>query len=453
MAIAATVQWEVRTTATASNANGGGFKPGASGTDFSQQDAAQYNLTLVTTAGADAVLLSASAAADMVGNIAHITSGTNFTVGWYEIISVSVGVSITLDRTCATAAGAAGVVNIGGAMSLGSSDDAFFESVEPGNVINVKVGSYTIGGAINIAKNGTSALPITIDGYNASRGDNPQGANRPTFVGGAVSLLWGQVWILKNLITTSTESLGNNLGLGCILFNSKATNTSGTAGRNAVSGGQASRIINVEVVSDNGNGISGLGAGDKVIGCYAHDCGQIGIDMGAQNDTAAINNIVDTCPTAIQTGSAGQRQTVYGNTLYGGATPGSPGVDGIKLLATTAIYTMIAGNIISGFTTGINSAAQVDVSFIDFNNFHNNTTNRTNAAVGDNDTALDPQFTDAPNGNFAVGANMKAIGFPTIFPGALSTSYMDMGAVQRQEPAGGSSGGARVAGAGRISGG
>jgi hypothetical protein len=40
--------------------------------------------------------------------------------------------------------------------------------------------------------------------------------------------------------------------------------------------------------------------------------------------------------------------------------------------------------------------------------------------------------------NFAVGTNVKALGFPGAFQGGYSTGYMDIGAVQRQEPAGGS---------------
>lgn len=44
--------------------------------------------------------------------------------------------------------------------------------------------------------------------------------------------------------------------------------------------------------------------------------------------------------------------------------------------------------------------------------------------------------------NFAVGANMKALAFPGVFPGGLTTGYLDIGAVQRIEPAaGGVSGG------------
>ena len=120
MAISASVVWEFESGATANMVNGGGFHTGASGTDYSQQAAAQYNLTTVTTAAANAICLSASADATMVGNIAHIISGTNFTAGWYEIISVVAGVSFTLDRTCTSAAGSLGIINIGGALNPGS---------------------------------------------------------------------------------------------------------------------------------------------------------------------------------------------------------------------------------------------------------------------------------------------------------------------------------------------
>ena len=51
----------------------------------------------------------------MKDNIINITGGTNFTTGHYQIISVVVGVSVTVDRNCTTAAGAAGTANIGGA--------------------------------------------------------------------------------------------------------------------------------------------------------------------------------------------------------------------------------------------------------------------------------------------------------------------------------------------------
>jgi hypothetical protein len=170
MALSATIVWEVRSAGNANN--GGGYKTGYSGTDFSQQDAAQYALTSVTTAGADAILLHADAADDMVGNVARIVSGTNFTVGYYEIISVVAGVSITLDRTCTTGAGSAGVVNIGGALAaignLGSATAGL--GAAPGNLICVKAdGTYSLGASDAWSVPATATLPIRIEGYKTTR--------------------------------------------------------------------------------------------------------------------------------------------------------------------------------------------------------------------------------------------------------------------------------------------
>ena len=447
MALASAIVWEIRTTATASNANGGGFKTGASGTDFSQQDAAQYNLTGVTTAAADAILLSASAAADMVGNIANITSGTNFTVGRYEIISVVVGTSITLDRTCTTAAGSAGVVNIGGALSLGSSDDAVFEAMVAGNIAYVKAGTYTIGGNVAVAADATAQSPIDIIGYNATRGDNPTGASRPTLAFGANTATFaGNYYNFAHLIFTTTASLGLALGVGAIARNCKVTNSSGTAGRSAIDATEMGvRVLNCELISTNGEALAFGGAsanGSIAHGNYIHDSAT-GIVTGAADFVTMTFNIVDTCTTAITISSGGIGMVLLNNTLYSGTT-------GINLLATTATRVTALNNIISSFTTGASAAALTDSNFFDYNNFHNNTTARTNVTAGANDIALDPAFVDAPNGNFAVGTNMKAVAFPGAFPGALSTGYLDIGAVQRVEPAGGSGGGLRIVSPGGL---
>ena len=436
MAIAATIEWEARTTGTASNANSGGFKPGASGTDYSQQDAAQYNLTLVTTAGADAVLLSASAAAVMVGNLAHIISGTNFTAGWYEIISVSVGVSITLDRTCTTAAGAAGVVNIGGALSLGSADDAVFESMEAGNTMHIKAGTYTMGGNVAMAKNGTEFASIILRGYNAARNDNPTGANRPTLAFGANTANFGNYVDFGHLIFTITAANGVEAGTGSITTNCKSTNSSVTAGRDAFSITSA-MLIDSEAISTNGQALTIDTTGNcKINGNYLHDS-DYGVSIGAADGCVISFNIIDTIVTAgINAGSVSNDHVIMNNSIYGAATPAGSST-GINFAATTGIRTLVMNNIISGFVTGINSAAVVTANLFRNNDLFNNTTNYTNVTAGTGSITTDPGFTDAPNGNFAVGANMKAAAFPGAFPGALSTGYLDIGAVQRQEPAGG----------------
>jgi hypothetical protein len=165
MALSSSIVWEVRPTVGSDN-NGGGYKTGASGTDYSQQASAQYALTGIASAGAGATILSAAAAADMVGNIAQVISGTNFTAGFYEIISVSVGVSITFDRSVCTGVGASGVINIGGALNTISIVAANMVS---NNTVYVKAsGTYTVTATLNI----TALSLVSFIGYTTTRGDN-----------------------------------------------------------------------------------------------------------------------------------------------------------------------------------------------------------------------------------------------------------------------------------------
>src|SRR6478736_2794783 len=117
MAIAAATVWEFRSTASANMIGGGGFNASNSAgntNDYSQQDTPQWLNLAVTSSAANAIMLTTSAATSMVGNIVRVISGTNATVSWYEIKSVVVGTSITVDRTWCTASVANGVVNIGG---------------------------------------------------------------------------------------------------------------------------------------------------------------------------------------------------------------------------------------------------------------------------------------------------------------------------------------------------
>lgn len=441
MAIASTMVWEVRPTATAGNANGGGFKPGASGTDFSQQDAAQYNLTGVTTAAADAILLHASAAADMVGNIANITGGTNFTVGRYEIISIVAGVSITLDRNCTTAAGSAGVVNIGGALNFGTADDAVFESMTAGNTMYIKAGTYIMT-ALSVAAAGSGVSPITISGYNTTRGDNPAFGNQPVLAFGANTATFTSYYMISNLTITTTAASGLAAGTGSLIQNCKSTNSSGTVNRDAfrtsTSGCDGYRIIDCEAVSTNGYCFLNTGnnsEGVKVLRNYFHDS-SVGYNSGSGNSVPIIeNNIFDTVTYPIRLNSNDGHAYVNGNTLYGAETPTGTG---IQLYATTPVGVVITNNIIYGFTTGINSAAVVGTNYYNHNNIYNCTTPLVNVTAGPNDVSINPQFTDAANGNFSIGVNLKALGSPGAFPAGLTTSYVDIGAAQRQEPAGGS---------------
>ena len=162
MALSASSVWEVRTTG--SDTNGGGFVTGASGTDYTQQNAAQYSLTNGVTNGTTTIA-TISAAAVMIGNIAYVQGGTGSVVaGWYQITGASAGVSITVDRSTGLSAGTGVTINIGGALASPGQSGALLVA---GNLIWVKSGTYPItsastnisGGCMNVGVG-----PVKIEG-------------------------------------------------------------------------------------------------------------------------------------------------------------------------------------------------------------------------------------------------------------------------------------------------
>ena len=116
---------------------------------------------------------------------------------------------------------------------------------------------------------------------------------------------------------------------------------------------------------------------------------------------------------------------------------GSSAVDGININTSTDFDagSVITNNILSNngrdgirkvTSTGTNSNA-----YLDYNNYFGNVgAARTNVAAGPHDLALNPTYADAGGGNYAIGTNVQAQGFPGLFPAGLSRGYLDLGAVQ-----------------------
>jgi hypothetical protein len=173
------------------------LQDGATGTDWSQQNAAQYAVTDGVTNGTTTVT-SATAAfgTDVVGNLIYIAGGTGSVVGsWYEITARASSSSITVDRTTGLTAGTGVTLNIGGALaSIGTAAAAVTAG---GSIAGVTVfmqynaTAYAITSATtNIS--GGCALPPSNSywiGYDLSRTKYPTpGGNRPTFqLGSGVS--------------------------------------------------------------------------------------------------------------------------------------------------------------------------------------------------------------------------------------------------------------------------
>lgn len=394
--LSSTMVWEIRQTATAGGVNGGGYNASGSnpGIDYSQQDAAQFNLTLVTTAGADNVILTAAAVTNMNRNIAHVISGTSFTAGWYEITNVTPGVSIELDRACATGAGSGGVVNIGGAMSLNSTlDSELFSSFVAGNSVWQKAGTYVTVEPIT-GTGGSTTSNIKWRGYNTTRGDAPTGSNRPTINVSAQTFIIGASWTISDLIIAGTTATTQVLivGTDSRIRNCKITCSSTVAGKNAVTLAAGCATFNCEFVSQNGRAIDCGGASDILIyGTYLHDS-DIGVNGSAGSGITVVNCLFEDCKTAGFTISAtAARSWILNSTFHGGiATPKGIGVRSTGAAATSL---RIYGNIFNGLTTGIEIATAAQDSIVEnYNDFFNCTTPRTLIATGENSITTNPAF-------------------------------------------------------------
>lgn len=359
MALSATTVWEIRQAG--ADTNGGGYKTGSTGTDWTQQNAAQYALTAIATAGVGAVFLTASAAADMVGNIAHVVSGTNFTAGFYEILSVVAGVSVTCDANVCTGVGASGVINIGGALaSIGKIGSASAnQGAVAGNLLCVKNdGAYSIGATETFSPSGTAASPIRIVGYSSTRptatthGDGYQGrntssdqkliaTNMPNYQYQSPFRFSGSGFLIIESINFSIAGAGfsgavmspgtDSVATRCI-FTNPSTNTLAQG----IATNSRSLVLDNDVFM---TGASGGATGGAITG------------VGGVN---AMTRIIANRIQMSQSTSTGPATTVQGGCIYIGNTViGNGGLIGFFNPSTTS--TMFAmWNTIVGFVDGIN---------------------------------------------------------------------------------------------------
>ena len=280
MALSSATVWECRATATAGCLNGGGYNSVRAGAvvDYSQQDTAHLSITDLQSDAADNTQVHSDLTPfdnSDIGNILHITAtGTGFTVGWFEIIAVAGGIAV-LDRSCGGTGLTGGTAYLGGALSLGSTlDNDFFIAIVSGNVVWIKNGSYTLGESVSMPSSGTITSPKIIRGYDATRGDNPIGSDRPIIdCGTSYAFTLGYYSDARNLIFTGSTSNVFITGYGSRIRNCKAINNSTTAGRSAFYFSNTYlQLIDCEAISYRGYAIYALGGVPQgILNCYCHD--------------------------------------------------------------------------------------------------------------------------------------------------------------------------------------
>jgi hypothetical protein len=150
--------------------------------------------------------------------------------------------------------------------------------------------------------------------------------------------------------------------------------------------------------------------------CYYNNTDDV---TSAANWQKGANDIaVDPAFTNVQQRTGTTATTTSGNHLVQtGATFTTWGIT-----AGTHYLHIVSG---TGVTTGVYGIDSVDSE-----------TQITTDVTLTADATADKSWYITTGLNWAVGTGLKATGFPGAFPGASTTAYMDVGAVQRQEPAG-----------------
>ena len=470
MALSVSQVWELRTTG--SDTNGGGFRAGASGTDYSQQNAAQIAVT-DSVANGTATLTSATAAfaAAHVGNLIYLAGGSgSLTAVRREVISVTNATTIVLDAIVATGTGI--TLNLGGALLTLGELASSTRGMVAGNRAYVKSGTYAISASVTFAQsvgNPTNAtLPTEIVGYKTTRGDITLGVNassRPlvTVNGSSFNALTfsNGGWEIRNLVVaagTAAPSIaiytgGNYVNIAnCavtayaqygIYANQSYTGVHGCE----VTGGLTGATVGVYTGQSS----------SEVIGCDIHDGVGNGVQAAGSGTVShnVIANMTGATSDGIQVQVAGQ---VFLNTIYNvgrhgcsvvSAYHGSLSIKG-NIFAKCGGYGManLAGAGVAARREWDGNAFYSNTSG-DRNNFDDTTVNPVNAVapytnvldVLSGTLTVNP-FTNAAGGDFTLnstangGALLRATGAFNAWPNLTQVGYRDFGAIQHQDAGG-----------------
>lgn len=458
MALSSTTVWEVRTTG--SDVNGGGFRAGASGTDYSQQDAPQLSVADAAASGS-ATLTSVTGGftTSMVGNIVQISGGT-LNAGFYEITACSNTNTVTLDRTPGSGSGSTAAV--GGALATPAKAVAAMVSA---NTVWVQAGNYTLSNQALSPPAGLTPALSTVQGYNTARGDlNLVGdfTGFPTIrkVAGTepIFVLNGTGQRLRNLVLDgnglATHGVNSTGGTGPALEKIKATGCT-TFGISSLSNMTLLRCWSTA----NGPGAGGFNlsnAANVAMGCIASVNTGTGFTVGS-------GQMLMRCLSYNNAGASSHGFSFAGSSgaVLVHCVARSNGGDGMRIANPTALIATLAHNCIfvanGGF--GINYTGGGTVTAWhggNYNAFHGNTSGARTAALpaGPNDVTLvgDP-FTNAAGGDFSLiagggGGQCRAAGYPGTLPSGLTIGAADIGAAQHADPQG--AGQARIFGSGVI---
>ncbi len=222
-----------------------------------------------------------------------------------------------------------------------------------------------------------------------------------------------------------------------------------------INGGDWTKVTASEIAGVGGIAVACTNTINSVIlGDYIHDNASDGIKMTSPANGAS--HIIQSCILDTMAGKGMHLSGAFttqsnclsctGNSIYG------CGDSGLEIADADAVV-LLFNNI---FSENGNAAGEYNVEWVAgaaetfgmhaWNVFYHsgggggaNLLNLTvNAQVANSEFTTDPLFTNAAGGDFSIGSTSpaKATGYPGAFLGG-ATGYLDIGAVQRQEPSGG----------------
>lgn len=324
-----------------------------------------------------------------------------------------------------------------------------------GHRVNVIAGTYANTTTSRVfAATGTTTAPIWWRGYNTTIGDidTNNALTKPaiTFTTGQFSVT-GPHQIFSNLnisgatTTTSGLAVNSSAGVPCWFDRCRFENTAAnSASRAYTSNGHCilSRCW-FKATSTAAIVLAHTGGVGMILGCSITG-GGVGISNAGLAGTYK-SNVIRSCGSHgfEYTAAASGGVCIEGNTIYGNSG------DGVRFTAIPTANTLIANNLITnngGY--GINNSTGANTNLIKRigNDFRSNTSGNENG-FGDSPSLSELSESSDPYNNagaadfsLVIGAGAKAGGQPGAFENETYTSYLDVGAVQRQEPSGGGGG-------------
>lgn len=376
-------------------------------------------------------------------------AGGSIVAGYYKVATATDANSVILatdagagvdatDVKCTQATGTALLPfrSIQGAL------DIIIRDATNGDQINVKTGTAQVNqAALTLAIYGTptTAAPLVIRGYTTSASDGGIGEINCNGV-----TLWAGAYQCVILADLDLHDFGDNHGVStgafCVFFRCKIHKGASTpSGKFLITTGGASNLICNCYLYDPGAGTSrGLNGGQYAINNYIN-MGTASTGNAIVNTLVCIGNII-VCGNTSQNGiNSSGAEMCFGNTLYNSAAGTSFGVS-----QGNAQWGVCLNNYIEGWSgVGGIGIKNTIVGLVGYNGLYNNTNpyTQTHPPVIDlsaNDVVpLSSPLTSPATGDFSVSTVLKAKGFPVSFLGSITNDYVDIGAAQRQEPAGG----------------